>query len=194
MRFKYQAGNDDKDRIFDIAFALMEEIGYEKLTIRKICEEADISIGKFYRYFDSKQQLLSFFYDQAGKAYEEECAEKLIGMETTDQLIRFYTWYMEYTTEFGVEFVTHFFNNQNAVMNTHIYNNPIIEITDSILERGVRNGFRIPEGKSIRDISNDLCVIVKGIIFDWCVRHGEFSLSEYTKDLLTRCIRGLFTE
>ena len=43
----------------------------------------------------------------------------------------------------------------------------------------------------IRELSSDLCVIVKGTIFDWCVRHGEFCLKEYVNALLTQCIQGI---
>ena len=194
MNTRFHFSNAEQQKVFDIALALMEDIGYEKLTIRKICEEADISIGKFYRFFDSKEQLLAFFYSEAEKAYRQKVEKKLAGLDIKTQLIEFYTWYTEYTSGYGVEFVLHFFNNQNPAMNTQVYNNEIINITDALLERSVQDGFKIPDGKTIRQISCDLCVIVKGIIFDWCARHGEFSISEYTKDLLTRCIRGIFTD
>lgn len=194
MKPKFHFADDEKQRIFSIALALMEDMGYEKLTIRKICEEADISIGKFYRFFDSKEQLLAFYYNEAEKAFREDIESKLQGLDIKTQLIQFYTWYTQYTSNFGVEFVIHFFNSNNPAMNTQIYNNEIINITDSLLEKAVQNGLKIPDSKSIREISCDLCVIVKGVIFDWCARHGEFSLSEYTNNLLTRCIRGIFTE
>lgn len=192
MRTKFYFANKEQQNVFDIAFTLMEDIGYEKLTIRKICEEANISIGKFYRLFNSKEDLLAFFYSDAEQAYKKECAETLNDLNIQEQLIKFYTWYANYASSYGLEFVTNFFSSQNPAMNTHIYNNEIINITDALIEKAVQNGFKIPDDKTIREISCDLCVIVKGAIFDWSARHGEFSLSQYTNDLLTRCIRGLF--
>jgi hypothetical protein len=115
----------------------------------------------------------------------------LEGLDISTQLIQFYTWFAEYIVSFGYEFVLNFFNNQNPILNTHVYNNEIVVITDSLLAKAVQNGYKIPDDRTIRDISNDLCVIIKGIIFDWCVRHGEFDIGKYTKDLLTRCLRGI---
>ncbi|MBM6711998.1 hypothetical protein H9X90_14795 [Faecalicatena contorta] len=48
------------------------------------------------------------------------------------------------------------------------------------------------KGQTVREISNDVCVIVKGAIFDWCVRHAEFSLPEYINKLTTKCLEGIF--
>lgn len=188
---KYQTGKDEEARIFDVALALMEEIGYEKMTIRRICQEANISIGKFYHYFSSKQELLRFFYDQAEKDYAEQCASLLAGKAIKEQILEFYTWYGSYLEEYGVEFVTNFFTSQNPAMNTHIYRNPIIAITDELLYRAVQEGYRVIGEGTVHDLSCDLCTIVKGAIFDWCVRHGEFSLKDYVHSLLGRCIGGM---
>lgn len=45
---KYANELSEKDRIFNVAVKFLEKVGYEKLSIRKICVEADISVGKFY--------------------------------------------------------------------------------------------------------------------------------------------------
>ncbi len=47
------------------------------------------------------------------------------------------------------------------------------------------------DGKNVSKV-NDVCVIVKGAIFDWCVRHAEFSLPEYINKLTTKCLEGIF--
>lgn len=40
----------------------MKEVGYDNLTVRKICEVAEILTGKFYSFFKSKEDLLCFYY------------------------------------------------------------------------------------------------------------------------------------
>lgn len=188
---KYSLENDEKRRIFEVALSMMEEVGYEALSIRAICNNAGISIGRFYHYFSSKQELLSFYYNEAEKDFQENIEAKLDGLDFRAQIIQFYKWYAEYTSKFGLEFVIHYFNNQNQALNCSTYNNRIIAITDGILQRAVQTGYIIPDNKTIHDISIDLCAIVKGAIFDWCVKKGEFDLSEYVTDLLTRCVRGI---
>lgn len=188
----FKTDNEEKKRIFDIALALMDDIGYEKMTIRRICHEAEISTGKFYHYFASKQQLLFFFYTQADDRYDNECRQLLQGKPIREQILLFYTWYGEYLESFGVEFVTNFFSNNNPAMNTHIYNNPVILITDNLIMEAIQNGYVLRNGQTVREISNDICMIVKGVIFDWCVRHGEFSISESIHKLLDKCLEGIF--
>lgn len=188
---KYVKDNEEKQRIFDVALALMDDIGYEKMTIRKICMDANISTGKFYHYFSSKQELLSFFYSQANERYEEECRESLKGKPLREQLLFFYKWYSRYVESFGVEFVANFFSNTNPAMNTHIYNNPVILITDNLIISAVQSGYVIKKDQTVREISNDVCIIVKGAIFEWCVRHAEFSLENYVEQLLVKCLEGI---
>lgn len=187
----FDTENQEKERVFNVALALMEETGYEKLGVRQICEEAGISVGKFYRYFSSKEQLLAYFYNQLEKRFRSEIYAQLEALDIREQIIQFYTWYSRYMASFGMEFVMHFFNTQNPILNTHVYNNEIIVITDELLGKAVQRGYVIPDGRSIRDISCDFCVIIKGIIFDWCVRRGEFDIGSYTEDLLRRSARGI---
>lgn len=191
MKTNFKFSDEDKQQVFEIALALMDDIGYEKLTIRRVCNEANISIGKFYRLFKSKEDLLSFFYADAAMAYKHNCEMTLAGKDIESQVIDFYYWYTGYAASYGIEFISNFFSSSNPVMNTHIYNNEIINITDNLLVQAISKGYSVPEGRTVREISCDLCVVVKGIIFDWCTRHGEFNLAEATRELLTRCANGI---
>ena len=191
MSTAYEMDSKEKKRIFDVALALMEELGYDNLNIRKICEEADISIGKFYRYFQSKQEILSFFYKQLESTFRDKVDDQLENLDIQDQLIQFYVWFNGYISSFGIEFVKNFFNTQNPLLNTHVYNNEIIIITDDLLIRAIQDGYRLPEETTVRGISSDICVVVKGIIFEWCVRRGEFNIEQYTQELLNKCIEGI---
>lgn len=45
-------------KIFDTTLVLIGKKGYQKVTIREICQSAQISIGTFYLYFSSKDDIL----------------------------------------------------------------------------------------------------------------------------------------
>lgn len=47
--------------ILAAAVALFQKLGYAQTTIGAICEKADVSLGTFYKYFDSKQAVLIAF-------------------------------------------------------------------------------------------------------------------------------------
>lgn len=193
MYDKYDAANDEKKRIFDIALELMNEVGYEGLSIRTLCTKAQISTGKFYTYFRSKLDLLCYCFDEAIVSFQDEVVkyENWDDMDIKDQIVNFYIWYVEYVADFGLEFVKNFYTNDNQALNISAYNNVVVGLTETFFQKAVQKGYVIPDDKSIHEIAADFCVIVKGCIFQWCLQRGGFSLPEYTKDLLTRCVRGL---
>ena len=51
-----------KKKIFDTTMMLIHKKGYSKITIREICTNAQISIGTFYIYFSSKDDILLEIY------------------------------------------------------------------------------------------------------------------------------------
>ncbi len=52
-----------KKKIFDTTVLLIKKKGYNKITIREICNNAEISVGTFYLYFLSKDDILLDIYN-----------------------------------------------------------------------------------------------------------------------------------
>ena len=95
---------------------------------------------------------------------------------------------MEFTQEFDIEFIMYYFDNQNEEMDIHSNNNHIMEVTDQFIYDAVKQGYSLPEGKTAHEISIDLCIIVKEIIFTWVAERGRFNLPFVTRDLFRRAI------
>ena len=55
---------ETRQRIFDTAVKLFMEKGYEETTMRDIAAEADCSLGLAYRYFESKEVVVTQLYRQ----------------------------------------------------------------------------------------------------------------------------------
>ncbi len=53
-----------KGKIFDTTKLLIKKRGYSKITIREICQSAQISVGTFYLYFSSKDEILLEIYNR----------------------------------------------------------------------------------------------------------------------------------
>ncbi len=105
--------SDLKKKIFDIAMRQMQESGYESLTIRSICSKAGISNGMFYKIYDSKEDLLSFYYEEIQNEYDDHVRNELNGLPFPDQLIEFYRWILSFTENLGVDFCRSFFTSRN---------------------------------------------------------------------------------
>lgn len=181
-----------KDEIFLIAIKEMEKVGFQNLTIRGICAAANISTGMFYQHFETKEELLGYHFTRAHQEFEKKIAKKISNKkDVKTQLVDYYAWYTKYTAEFGLDFCQNFFNINNSTMNTDLFTNQVIGFTVDCITTAVEDGFILPDGGTIKDVADDLCVIVKGAIFNWCSHNGEFDLSKYVSRLLTRCMNGL---
>src|SRR5258708_33267641 len=55
-------------RILDVALDLFRRRGFEQTTMRGIAAKAGVSLGSAYYYFESKEDLVMAFYEQAIEA------------------------------------------------------------------------------------------------------------------------------
>ncbi len=188
---KEQKNMKVKEHIFDVALSMMKQIGYDNLTIRMICSEANISTGMFYKHFHSKEDLLAFYYDKAQQDFDSIINEQLHDLPLDQKLVSFYVWICQFTSNLGIDFCRNFFHSKNQRMNTTLFHNKLIEITSQCIREAIREGFVLSEGRTPDAVSKDLCVIVKGIIFDWSSHEGSYDMSIYCHQMLNRCIRGL---
>ncbi|WP_030767804.1 MULTISPECIES: TetR/AcrR family transcriptional regulator [unclassified Streptomyces] len=49
----------DRDRTVDTALDLLDEVGLDALTMRRLADAMDVRAGALYRYFDTKDELLT---------------------------------------------------------------------------------------------------------------------------------------
>ena len=59
-----QKSRETKARIFNAAKQILQEQGYEALSIKNICEAAGVSNGSFYHHFKTKDDLLSYYIEE----------------------------------------------------------------------------------------------------------------------------------
>ena len=58
-----EQAEETRNRIYTSAIELMEENGFGNFTIEDISRRAGVSVGAFYHYFDSKNDILAeIFY------------------------------------------------------------------------------------------------------------------------------------
>ena len=59
---------EKKDKIIAVAIDEFAQNHYEKVTINKIVERAEIPKGSFYQYFENKDDLYIFLFGQIGNS------------------------------------------------------------------------------------------------------------------------------
>ena len=67
--------NSAKTVLFDKAMELFRRDGYDKVTIQQICKESNVTRNAFYYYFDSKEGLLSSYFENIPRFTEALLAD-----------------------------------------------------------------------------------------------------------------------
>lgn len=65
-------GAATKDHLYAVAMRLISERGYETTTLRDIAKEAHVSVGLLYRYFPSKQAVITALHDELSMEYARQ--------------------------------------------------------------------------------------------------------------------------
>lgn len=170
-----------KKKIFDTTVELIAEMGFDKVTIRRICKEANVSTGTFYLYFDSKQDILFKVYQDADMLFNEtdiltrkdlnsfEKIKELIKIQINigknlniDILKQIYTYHIHSDNEY-------FFSEKRSLF---------VSLNAVIIEG--QNNKEIRNDMSSKEITWKILRFIRGIIFDWLIHDGNYALEETT--------------
>ena len=182
-----------KKSIFDAALPLIKSKGYDNVTIRDICAAADISTGMFYRHFESKENLLEFLCTLSADKLERFVPRDDSEATVIDQIVDYYLYFTRYTMDIGLDFWRHFFTPQSDALRESAYHEAVIAVPVAVLEHAEKErGLIMPEGRSARQIALELCIIMKGIFFDWGLRYGELDMLECVESIIRTYLLGVF--
>ncbi|MCX7522284.1 TetR/AcrR family transcriptional regulator [Microbacterium sp. STN6] len=67
------------DALLDAAAAVVDEIGFDRLTTAMVADRAEASIGTVYRYFPDRIVLLQALRDRAIERYRQAIVERVTG-------------------------------------------------------------------------------------------------------------------
>ena len=156
---------ETKEKIFQAAKKILQKSGYEKLSIKNICEEAGVSNGSFYHHFKTKDDLLSYYIED-----QPTMGPDLL--EAPKSLV--YLNYVAYCRELGVEFMAGYYDTKNQALNPTIRTErpyPIVTV-QAYVEQAAKDGI-INVRESIDEFTTDIRMIVIGNVFEWCLREGN---------------------
>jgi len=167
-----------KRKIFQAAKEIMRKEGYKELSIKNICEEANVSNGSFYHHFKSKDDLLSYYIEeqpQIDPGLLELPDDAEMAKET---ILQVYQNYVNYCKELGVEFMTGYYDPKNQALNPISRSErpyPIVTVRKYV-EKAIE-AKRICINVEIIEFTTDIRMIVIGNVFEWCLRSGSADFS-----------------
>lgn len=184
---------ETKDKIFRAAKKILQQKGYDHLSIKNICEEAGVSNGSFYHHFKTKDDLLSYYIEEQPSINPELLDLPSSPVEAKKAIIEVYLNYVHYCQELGVAFMSNYYTPQNQSLNPLIRTErpyPIVTVHD-YLQRAI-DAHVIELHTDLENVTTDIRMIVIGNVFEWCLKSGEADFEENMRRSLSTYLDGLF--
>ena len=176
-----------KKKIVSAAWKLFYEQGYDNTTVDDIVEESGTSKGSFYHYFEGKDALLSslsFLFDEK---YEELMPSVDPQMHSVDKLLylnRELFGVIENTV--SLELLARLFSSQLITKGErHLLDSSRVyyKILRQIISEGQQRG-QIRSDITANEISKLYAVAERGLMYDWCICGGNYSLKNYAASVM----------
>lgn len=184
---------ETKARIFRAAKHILQQKGYEELSIKNICEEAGVSNGSFYHHFKTKDDLLSYYIEEQPSIDPDYLDLPANAEEAKQAIIFVYLNYVHYCQELGVAFMSNYYTPKNQSLNPLIRTErpyPIVTV-HNYLQKAIDAGV-IHFEQDLESVTTDIRMIVIGNVFEWCLKHGKADFEGNMRRSLKTYLDGLF--
>ena len=191
---KKKNSRNTKGKIVSAAWQLFYRQGYDDTTIDEIVDASGTSRGSFYHYFEGKDALLSSLSYLFDEKYEELMDTMDISLSPIDKLIflnRELFGMIENTV--SVDLLSQLFSSQlitkgeRHLLNT---NRTYYKLLRQITIEGQEQGY-FKENLSVNDITKAYAMFERGLMYDWCICNGDYSLCQYSATMLPLFLEGL---
>lgn len=174
---------ETKLRITEAAMKLLKSTSYESIKIVDICKEANVSVGTFYHYFESKYTIIESGYHSIDtlilEKFEQQSFDSYI-----DAIIELNKAEATIVASLGFNFISNSYiqilmdESQYTISPNRLVHLKLIEL----LELALCNQEII--STDIYDLAEYINRTARGNIFDWCLKRGTTNLVEvWTSDI-----------
>ena len=188
-----KASKSTRSRIVSSAWKLFYMNGYDGTTIDDIIEAANVSKGSFYHYFDGKEALInsiSYLFDQAYETLLDDIDNSLSPVEQLVTMTRESFFMIENTVP--VHLLNRILSSQlTSKGDSHLLDpdRPYYHILRKIVIEAKDSG-TFKEEYSVNEICQAYALFERGLMYDWCVSNGNYSLSQYSAKMMRIFLKG----
>ncbi len=183
-----------KGKIVSAAWKLFYEQGYDNTTVEEIVEASGTSRGSFYHYFEGKDALLS----SLSYLFDDKYAELEKSMDPTlspiDKLLYMnQELFLMIENTVSVELLCQLFATQLTTSGERHLLNPnrtYYKLLRQVTMEGQKAGL-FKDGLSINDITRAYAMFERGLMYDWCISSGSYSLCQQAQTMMPLFLEGL---
>lgn len=189
---RVEQAQQTRKKLFDAAYALLQERPFEEITIRDIVKEAGVSIGTFYLYFPSKMDVYYETYELADKYFADVVTPMLTMPTAYENLLIYFDQYAFYNSDYTSLRLTKLLYNSENVRFLRRNSPGMQSVLHELISAGQQNGEIVTDLPADK-IETFLMRSIRGLVYSWCLSNGSYNLRTATKehlDLLFRAIRA----
>jgi AcrR family transcriptional regulator len=166
---------ETKNRIYAGAIELMDRKGFERITIADISKKAGVSVGAFYHYFKSKNDILAEIFRKADEYYSTRVLPALNANTKSipDQIVEYFDYYAKFNISSGVEMTQNIFNPKIKFFIKK--GRPMHAILEDLIRKGQEKR-EIRANASPEELARFLFILARGIVFEWSLYEGRYDL------------------
>lgn len=183
-----------RGKIVSAAWKLFYEQGYDDTTVDEIIAASHTSKGSFYHYFSGKDALLSSLSTLFDDKYEELLEVLDPAMGSFDKLIYLNReLFTMIETTVSVDLMARMYATQLTTQGEkHLLdrNRTYYKLLRKIAAEGQERGELI-SGISAAEIARVYAMCERALIYEWCIRGGEYSLPGESGRLLPLLLEHL---
>jgi len=182
---------ETKNKIYNIAINLIGKYGYDNVYIDEICKHSQVSKGTFYHHFNAKEDVILALYKEEYECFFYDLKETPMP-SSLDELVEVICFHVKYAEKKGLDIVKQVYKSQIDYGNKLMVSKNILfhELLGEIIQKGQMNN-EIRKDMGCEDIINSLIMFSNGIIYDWCLNNGNYSIEEITRKSLNYIIQIL---
>ena len=181
--------SDNKEKIIEAALELIKTEGASDLKVRTVCEHANVATGTFYHYFKNKDDLLMHFVRILSF---DEIKLNTPADRIAERISEMYMHLVNKYLSMGKEFMKGFYSTENKALSAYMGTDggafekgPVMHSCEKEIDEAIKRGILKAECDA-HLLSADICTIVKGIIFEWCLMDNDNQI----EDTLNRILNG----
>ena len=177
-----------KDKIYKISIKLFRSKGFDNVSIQDITKAADVSVGSFYNYYKSKNDILYQQYKAADILFNDFVNKGVPGVTNKDKIKNYMLFYIDFVLDQPYDFTKILYNNNNTLFLKK--GRAMQTLLNPIIEEGINCG-EITIDMNSDEIVEFLYQAMRGLIFHWCLHDGSFDLHERADKYLDIIIKPL---
>lgn len=174
-----------RGRIYTAAIDLMDRKGFENITVADISKKAGVSVGAFYHYFESKNDILAEIFHQADEYFSDLMASGLQAESAPEQIIEYFDHYAKFNISSGVEMTQQIFNPKIKFFAQE--ERPMLTLLRDLIRQGQERN-EIQTDVSPEELVRLLFVTARGVVFEWSLYDGSYDLEAAMHQYMVRLV------